>query len=328
MKFRLETPPIVNEAKEAQKGLNWALELLIFFALYIVTSIVQLIFMFPAEIILLFTNKNFMTGVQTGNMALQEAGMLEIGNSNGYTIAMLFSTAAIILITMLFCKLIQKRKMRTLGFVKKGFLKEYAIGLLVGFIFFSLCVLLCIVTGSVKITGLSSTFSVVPFIFLGLGYMIQGMSEEVLCRGCMMISFARRYPMWIAVLVNSLFFAALHLGNSGIGILPIINLALFGIFASIYFIKRGDIWGIGAIHSIWNFAQGHFYGIKVSGMETSCSILNTTFIEGKELINGGNFGIEGGLVDTIVHVLAIVILLLIPAKYTKKETKAVTTEQN
>ena len=321
MKFRLEKPPIVYEAKESQKGLNWALELLIFFALYIVTSIGQLIFMFPAEIVLLLTNKNFVTGIQTGNVALLESGMMEAGTSNSYTIAMLFSTSIIILVSMLFCKLIQKRKMRTIGFVKKGFLKEYAIGLLVGFIFFSICVLLCVVTGSVKITGLSSTFSIVPFILLGLGYMIQGMAEEVLCRGLMMVSIARRYSMWGAVLLNSLFFAALHLGNSGIGILPIINLALFGIFASIYFIKRGNIWGIGAIHSIWNFAQGHFYGIKVSGIDTSCSVLNSVFVDGKDLINGGTFGIEGGIADTIIHVLAIIILLLIPAKYAKKETE-------
>ena len=69
------------------------------------------------------------------------------------------------------------------------------------------------------------------------------------------------------------------------------NLTLFGVFASVYFIKRGNIWGIGAIHSIWNFAQGHFYGIKVSGMDSSCSLLNSVFVDGKDLINGGNFGI-------------------------------------
>lgn len=319
MKFRLETPPIVYEAKESQKGLNWALELLIIFALYIVTSIGQLMIMFPAEFILLFTNNSFVEFIRTGNETLADIGIQEVANSNAYMITMLFSTAATIIITLLFCKLIQKRKMSAVGFVKKGFLKEYGLGLLIGFIFFSVAVLLCMVTGSLKITGLSSTFSLGAFIFLGLGYMIQGMSEEVLCRGCMMVSIARRYPIWLGVLLNSVFFSALHLGNSGIGILPLVNLTLFGIFASIYFVKRGNIWGIGAIHSIWNFTQGHFYGIKVSGMETSCSVLESVFVEGKDLLNGGAFGIEGGLVNTLVHIIAIIILLLIPAKYSKQE---------
>lgn len=318
MKFRLETPPAVYEAKNAQKGLNWALELLIFLALHIVITIAQLIIMFPAQIILLFTNKAYLTALKTGNMALAEIGIQEVTNSNALTIVMLFATTMTIVVTLLFCKLIQKRKMSSVGFVKKGFLKEYIIGLLVGFVIFSAAVLLCIVTGSLNITGLSSTFSVGIFLLFGLGYMIQGMSEEVLCRGYMMISIARRYPLWLAVLLNSLFFSALHLGNSGISVLALVNLTLFGVFASVYFLKRGNIWGIGAIHSIWNFAQGHFYGIKVSGIETSCSVLGSVPTEGRSLINGGAFGLEGGLAVTAVLVLGTVILLLIPAKYAKK----------
>ncbi len=325
MKFRLETPPAVYEAKNAQKGLNWALELLIFLALHIVITIAQLIIMFPAQIILLFTNKAYLTALKTGNMALAEIGIQEVTNSNALTIVMLFATTMTIVVTLLFCKLIQKRKMSSVGFVKKGFLKEYIIGLLVGFVIFSAAVLLCIVTGSLNITGLSSTFSVGIFLLFGLGYMIQGMSEEVLCRGYMMISIARRYPLWLAVLLNSLFFSALHLGNSGISVLALVNLTLFGVFASVYFIKRGNIWGIGAIHSIWNFAQGHFYGIKVSGIETSCSVLGSVPTEGRSLINGGAFGLEGGLAVTVVLVLGTVILLLIPAKYAKKETENQTT---
>lgn len=325
MKFRLETPPAVYEAKNAQKGLNWALELLIFLALHIVITIAQLIIMFPAQIILLFTNKAYLTALKTGNMALAEIGIQEVTNSNALTIVMLFATTMTIVVTLLFCKLIQKRKMSSVGFVKKGFLKEYIIGLLVGFVIFSAAVLLCIVTGSLNITGLSSTFSVGIFLLFGFGYMIQGMSEEVLCRGYMMISIARRYPLWLAVLLNSLFFSALHLGNSGISVLALVNLTLFGVFASVYFLKRGNIWGIGAIHSIWNFAQGHFYGIKVSGIETSCSVLGSVPTEGRSLINGGAFGLEGGLAVTAVLVLGTVILLLIPAKYAKKETENQTT---
>lgn len=325
MKFRLETPPAVYEAKNAQKGLNWALELLIFLALHIVITIAQLIIMFPAQIILLFTNKAYLTALKTGNMALAEIGIQEVTNSNALTIVMLFATTMTIVVTLLFCKLIQKRKMSSVGFVKKGFLKEYIIGLLVGFVIFSAAVLLCIVTGSLNITGLSSTFSVGIFLLFGLGYMIQGMSEEVLCRGYMMISIARRYPLWLAVLLNSLFFSALHLGNSGISVLALVNLTLFGVFASVYFLKRGNIWGIGAIHSIWNFAQGHFYGIKVSGIETSCSVLGSVPTEGRSLINGGAFGLEGGLAVTAVLILGTVILLLIPAKYAKKETETQTT---
>lgn len=322
MKFKLETPKAVLDAKNSQKGLNWALELLIFVAVFIVVTIGQLVFMLPAELIMLFTNKSYIQALQTGNVELAVQASNDLVASNAYTIVMLFSTIAMTLLTMLFCKLIQKRKMTTLGFVKKGILKEYGLGLIIGFVIFSLAILFCVVTGSLELSGISSTFAILPFILFFVGYMIQGMAEEVLCRGYLMVSIGRRYPMWVAVLLNSLFFAALHLGNAGMSVLAFINLTLFGVFASVYFIKRGSIWGIGAIHSIWNFVQGNFYGVKVSGMETSCTVFESLVVESKTLINGGDFGLEGGLAVTLVLVIGTVILLLSPAKY-KAETEEI-----
>lgn len=326
MKFKLETPKAVIDAKKSQKGLHWALELLIFFAMFIIVTIGQSVILLPAQLVMLFMNKSYLTALMTGDMELAMQASTEIASSSAYTISMLFSTISMILLAMLFCKLIQKRKMSTLGFVKKGMLKEYGIGLIVGFVIFSLAVLFCAVTGSLKSSGISSTFAILPFILFFAGYMIQGMAEEVLCRGYLMVSIGRRYPMWVAVLLNSLFFAALHLGNAGMSVLAFINLTLFGIFASIYFIKRGSIWGIGAIHSIWNFVQGNFYGIKVSGMETSCTVFDSLVVDGKSLINGGDFGLEGGLAVTIVLVIVTVILLLMPAKY-KEEIEEIPVAQ-
>lgn len=326
MKFKLETPKAVIDAKKSQKGLHWALELLIFFAMFIIVTIGQSVILLPAQLVMLFMNKSYLTALMTGDMELAMQASTEIASSSAYTISMLFSTISMILLAMLFCKLIQKRKMSTLGFVKKGMLKEYGIGLIVGFVIFSLAVLFCAVTGSLKLSGISSTFAILPFILFFAGYMIQGMAEEVLCRGYLMVSIGRRYPMWVAVLLNSLFFAALHLGNAGMSVLAFINLTLFGIFASIYFIKRGSIWGIGAIHSIWNFVQGNFYGIKVSGMETSCTVFDSLVVDGKSLINGGDFGLEGGLAVTIVLVIVTVILLLMPAKY-KEEIEEIPVAQ-
>ena len=89
----------------------------------------------------------------------------------------------------------------------------------------------------------------------------------------------------------------------------ICNLTLFGVFASLYFIKRGSIWGIGAFHSIWNLVQGNFWGLRVSGGATECSVFRTTMVEGRDIINGGAFGPEGGLAVTVVLLAGICVLL-------------------
>lgn len=312
MKDLIERPLLVAEAAEKQKGLNWFLEILIFVAVFFVSSFALVIVMMPGEIIMLSTNQAYQDAVASGNASEIMAASMQIAETDAYMILNLFAEIAMIVIVCLFCKLIQKRGLRTLGFRREHAFREYLIGALAGFLFFSAAVLLGVLTGGLKITGISPEFSIGIFILYLIGFMIQGMAEEVLCRGYLMVSVGRRYPMYAAILTNALFFAALHLMNDGITVLSFINLALFGIFASLYFIRRGNIWGIGAFHSIWNLVQGNFYGISVSGMPPQNSLLASVSVEGKDLFNGGAFGLEGSIWVTVVLAAGIVFL------YTRK----------
>lgn len=312
MKDLFEAPAAVRQAKESQKGMFLLWEILVFVAVFLVSSIIQGLFLMPVEFFIQLAHPEIYAAAASGDMNKYMEMVKEITSGDLFVVASLFSTAGIILVTLLFCKLIQKRRMTSLGFVKKDMIKEYLVGFLMGFVFFTGAVLICVVTGAVKFEGFSQSFSIGMFLLFLLGYLVQGMSEEVLCRGYFMISVSRRYPLVAGILANSLSFAALHLLNSGISVLAFLNLALFGVFASVYFLKRGNIWGIAAFHSVWNLVQGNVYGILVSGMKTQCSIFSTTMVEGKGLINGGPFGLEGGLGVTIVMIAGICLM------YTRK----------
>ena len=317
MKDLFERSVPMQETAQTKKGLLWILELLVFVAVFLVASIAQGFATVPMQLVMLFSDKAYMAAVASGDVAkLTEVSMevtQRLMESDGYMIGMLLSDIVMMLIVFLFCRFIQKRKLRTLGFM----LKEYGLGMLLGFAFFSVCVLLGVLFGGLKIEGISPEFSIGIFVAYLLGYMVQGMTEEVLCRGYFLGSYARRYPVYAAVLANSLLFASLHLLNSGISVLAFINITLFGIFASIYFIRRGSIWGIGAFHSIWNLVQGNFYGIKVSGTPVGNTLFTTQAIAGKSLWNGGDFGMEGSLICTIVLTCGIIFL------YTRKNKDAV-----
>lgn len=321
--LELKKPRMVADAAAAQKGLHIALEVLIFIAVFIVCNIAELIVMTPIQMVLMFSNQDYMDAIAAGDVEAGIKAAMALAQSNGMLIAMLFANAGIILVTLLFCKLIQKRKVTTVGFQKPGLWKEYLCGMGVGFVIFSVAVLLCVVTGSLKIQGLSATFSIGVFVMFLLGYMIQGMAEEVMCRGYFLVSVSRRYPLAVGIAANSVLFAALHLLNNGISVLAFINLMLFGIFASVYFVKRGNIWGVGALHSIWNLVQGNVYGIRVSGMQSNCTILSSEMVAGRELINGGDFGLEGGLAVTIVLVAGTLIMLATKQQRYVEETKEV-----
>ena len=309
MNFRLETPEAVVKAREAQKGMNWFLEILVFGLIFFAVSIVESILMIPGMLLAAFSNPDFVAASLSGDEAALNGALDAMVNSDSVTLLMLFANLAMIGVVMLFCKALQKRKMNTLGFVKKNLGREYLKGLGFGFLLFSAAVLICVVTGTLKIEGISPGFTPGIFLLFALGFLIQGMAEEVLCRGYFLVSCARRHSLWAAVLANSLLFAALHLANDGISPLAFVNLTLFGVFASVYFIKSGNIWGVGALHSIWNLAQGNIYGIRVSGIVTECSVFASAPSEGGFLLNGGAFGLEGGLAVTIVLLAGTCFLL-------------------
>ena len=312
MKDYLERPDIIARAKREHKGFPLIVEILIFLLVFLVGNILSVIIALPPQMVLMFSNEDYVKAIQLGDRALLEQVSAEIAASDGVNIISLFAFAGIILAGLLLGRWVDKRKLATQGFRKKGMFAEYGIGLIVGFAMFSVAVLICLATGSVKmVLNVGSPLMLLLFF---LGFMVQGMGEEVLCRGVLMVSVARRHSLPVAILTNSLVFAALHLGNNGISALALCNLTLFGIVASIYFIKRGNIWGAGAIHSIWNFVQGNFYGIPVSGMYLKNSVFHTELFTEKTLINGGEFGLEGGLAVTVVLVVCAVIFWIMPGK--------------
>ena len=234
-----------------------------------------------------------------------------------FTLATLFSTALSAVVIYLFAtKTGNKMTAEDLGLKKKNFIKNYPLGLLVGFITISLSLLITYVFGGAKYVGVVIEQPVL-LIFFFLGFLIQGFEEELLCRGFMMNGLSKTRSMFFAVLFNSIFFALLHLGNDGLGVLPLFNLFLAGLSFSMMALYFDDIWVASGAHSMWNFAQGNFYGFLVSGTDMGPSVFRFE-LTGNDLISGGAFGLEGGIGVLIVEIITIIIFYF---SYKKKQRK-------
>ncbi|MFO3797983.1 MAG: CPBP family intramembrane glutamic endopeptidase, partial [Anaerolineales bacterium] len=140
-------------------------------------------------------------------------------------------------------------------------------------------------------------------------WMVQGAAEEVLIRGWMLPVFSLRHGVKAGIFVSAVAFAVLHVLNPGVTPLALLNLSLFGIFAALYALKEGSLWGICALHAAWNWSLGNLFGLSVSGMGPDFSLLSLR-IEGATWLTGGIFGLEGGIVVTFFMLLAIGWLLL------------------
>ncbi len=226
----------------------------------------------------------------------------------------LIGNAGIIIATVYYCTKLERRRLFTLGFTRKNAIPEYILGLLIGLSLFGLAYVGILVFDGADMPILNTGVSIPILLLFFVGYVIQGMAEEVLLRSFLFISLSARLNTAVAVAVNSGLFALLHLANPGVTVLSIINLFLFGVFASLYFLRRGSIWGIGAVHTIWNFAQGNIFGCSVSGTGSGESLLTTVFRDNASLVNGGAFGPEGGLPVTVVLVIGIIVVLFMKNK--------------
>ncbi len=237
-----------------------------------------------------------------------------------YTNIMLYSTVFATIMVLLFCRIIEGRRFRTMGFTKKHFVLQYLFGMGAGFAMFSLIVLLAYAMGGLKWNGFQGG-SVSGIVIVFFGFFLQGMSEEVIFRGYLMTTILRHQNIWWAVGVNSVLFALVHNGNKGFSIMAFINLILYAVMISFYMLRTGNLWGACALHSIWNFVQGNFYGLPVSGVDSGAKVFSMSLQEGKTLLNGGDFGLEASLATTIVMIAAIAVLVLIPYR-PKEETES------
>lgn len=294
-----------------------SLELLIFLLVATIATIPQSIISTVIVTVFLITSPTFQQLVLDPSATYESilSASIEITEQIptwAYSL-LLFGSGAMIIAAILYCKLFEKRKPFTLGFNKRGFITEYLLGALIGFIMISLPVLACHLSGSVTLQ-LSENIDPAAIILFFVAFLFQGMGEEALFRGYLMTSIARRHKIWVAIIINSVVFSLFHIGNANFSIIAFINITLFGIFASVFMLKRGSIWAVGAIHSVWNFAQGSLFGFNVSGNPKFDTVMEA--IPGKvgAILSGGDFGPEGGLGVTVILLIAILLSLLMPTK--------------
>jgi len=206
-------------------------------------------------------------------------------------------------------KLVSKRPFWTLG-LEPQHARQALRGALLAGLMMAVTAGLSIVRGASFEPGLLQTMGLtalgVRFLSL-VTYFVQGPAEEVLFRGWLLPVIGARYRPWLGVLVSSLIFSLAHAGSHGITPLGFLNLFLFGVFAAVYALAEGGVWGIGAWHAVWNWAMGDLLGFAMDGTPHS-GLLSSVRADGPDIISGGAFGLEGGLACTAVFLTAITIV--------------------
>ena len=214
-------------------------------------------------------------------------------------------------VALLYWKLIEKKPLSEMGLTKR--FGNYLIGILAGVLLLAVSVAAIVFTGSIKYHGIYNNADILMILLLFGGFIIQGATEEILCRGIVLHTLKEKTSVAVAVDVSTVLFIMPHcssLFEQGVvyGILGVCNLALISTIFSLLTIRFKSIWAACGLHSFWNAILYSVLGLNLSGNdETVTAIFNMQSV-GKNIWNGGEYGIEASIITTVVLAIAAAIL--------------------
>jgi len=268
---------------------GWVRALLFFFTFFIFITLFDLI---GIAIVAYYSEYGFEEFISDPELIMENKMML---------LMMVCQLIGTIFTVGLFQKFISREDFVSIGLNFVGFKIDFYKGLLAG------AVLIC--SGFILLTVLHLTlidltyFSFYDQIFYFFLFTIVSLNEEIAIRGYILHNLSSSFNKYVALIISSLVFMIMHLGNPNIGILPLVNLFLAGIFLGIYTIHKNNLWFPIGAHLTWNYLQGPIFGFEVSGNK-----INSLFEQkpnGHELLTGGNFGFEGSIILTLFLMISI-----------------------
>ncbi|WP_226011250.1 CPBP family intramembrane glutamic endopeptidase [Halomicrobium salinisoli] len=211
--------------------------------------------------------------------------------------------------------LLDVRTLPDVGLGGDGFYRNLAVGLALGVVMTTVVFLVQLAAGLISVrgvlvarTGLGFPAGVPAWLMVAIMlvyFVAVGVGEEVLIRGYLMTNLAegltgvpavgKRVAIAAAAVATSALFGILHLGNPNASPLSAFNITVVGLFFAAAYVVTDDLGIPIGIHVTWNFSLSSVYGFPVSGITVPATLVDVRET-GPDLITGGGFGPEAGLV--------------------------------
>ena len=195
------------------------------------------------------------------------------------------------------------------------------IGYLIGIGMNGLAILLAWMHGDIKMYF--DRFELIPFLILFAAVFVQSAAEEMVCRGFIYQRVLRTYrnKYWLAVIINSVFFGLIHLGNDGVTVMAIVDLIVTGLLFSAMVYYFDSLWMAMAVHAGWNFTQSILAGLPNSGNVVPYSVFKLDAATARDsfFYNVG-FGVEGTIPAIAIQLVVLAAIVAIGIKIGGKPT--------
>ncbi|MCK7637749.1 CPBP family intramembrane glutamic endopeptidase [Corynebacterium pygosceleis] len=257
----------------------------------IVTTILALVLLNCGDILVAIIGELF-----GGLASLTPASPISIGSTIGRIVAVLL---CVLLLTKLF-----RLTLPDLGMVRENRFGTWLTGAGFGFAAVTVVYLLNVIFGALDVSFTLKASELWVLLLAAVFFAFQGFFEELLFRFFIIPAYAARITVAGAIGLSSILFAFIHINNPNLTVFGMVNLVLYGVVFGTMYWRTGNAWFVAGWHSGWNFVLSMLYGSHVSGNALPGSVLSSA-PSGSELLNGGEFGLEGSVLSTLLGIAII-----------------------
>ena len=307
---------------------------------WFVLCVLAYVFMLGGEIIgsmVVNVPVGMIAGFRAGKSGVTPEEMLQEGFSLAdylpdwvvtMTMYLVFIGIWIMFMILILCIKGYKPVAKGLGTKAKGnTIAKFMIGFLIGFAMNGACILAAHLNGDIKLYF--DSFRPISFVFILFCVFVQSSAEELVCRGFLYQMICKNYKPWVAIVVNSCFFGALHLMNPGVSVWAIVDIIVTGVLFSFMVYYMDSIWAAMAAHTSWNFCQNIVFGLLNSGQATPYSVFKLDAASARNsFAYNVDFGVESTPLAIGIQVVVAIVLFVWGYKCKKKPTNVWAEEQN
>jgi membrane protease YdiL (CAAX protease family) len=212
----------------------------------------------------------------------------------------------VVVLTSAFCRFVDRTSLRSLGLQAQGWLAKLAAGWGLGTFLQFLAFAALGIAGWLTVER--AVWQPVDLVASIVGWLIISFNEELSFRGYILQRLAQAWGLPAAIVVSSLVFALVHVLNPNVQPLAMVSLFVAGLLLACAYLVSRSLWLPIGLHIGWNLAEIHLLGFPGSG-RTEPALIRSV-VSGPELMTGGAFGPEGGLIGLTATALGILILFV------------------
>ena len=226
----------------------------------------------------------------------------------------LITYTLILFFTILLIKQNTRSKLSEIGINGEKGIKYFCYGSLVGIVMATIVFLLLFFSNSILVE-MNENIIYVDIFKVFIVFFVLALGDQILMRNYFLTFFTKIMGIRNSTILISFISVLIFLIAKGFKILDIkallffLNIFLGYMLYSLIYYFYGNMWLVVGISTLNNFFQTMVFGSKLDILYAINPLFKLRIIENTIILNGGNYGFEGGIFYTILYLTGVLFML-------------------